>query len=102
MLHAVDHRFAVACIRQGGQGADNGHVFADGISALSVGIRCVRADRVGIVERDALFRHVCVCVDLPLCTAVSQGMRGYPQPVAIHVKSCTPHTKRLPTVEETQ
>ena len=38
MLHAVEHRFGVACTRQGGPRADNGHSVADRISALSVGI----------------------------------------------------------------
>ena len=74
MLHAVERRFGVACTRQGGPRADNGYNVADGISALSVGIGCARVDAVGIVERDELFRHV--CVDLPLCAAVSQGMKG--------------------------
>ena len=74
MLHAVEHRFGIACTRQGGPRADNGLNFAEGISALSVGIGCARAGAVGTVERDGLFRHVCVCVDLPLCAAVSQGM----------------------------
>ena len=32
------------------------------------------ADAFGTIERDGLFRHVCVCVDLPLCAAVSQDM----------------------------
>ena len=62
MLHAVEHRFGVACTRQGGPRTDSGHNFADGISALSVGIGCARADAVGTVERDWLFRRVCVCV----------------------------------------
>ena len=74
VLHAVEHCFGVACTRQGGPRADSGHNVADGISALSVGIGCARADAVDTVERDGLFRHVCVCVDLPLCAAVSQGM----------------------------
>ena len=74
MLHAVEHRFGVACTRQGGRRPDNGHNVADGISALSVGIGCARADAVGTAERDGLFSPVCVCVDLPLCAAVSQGM----------------------------
>ena len=70
MLHAVEHRFEVACTRQGCPRADNGHNVADGISTLSVGIECARANGVGTVERDGVFRHVCVCVDLPLCAAV--------------------------------
>ena len=70
MLHAVEHRFGVACTRQGCPRAYNGHKVADGISPLSVGIECARAIGVGTVERDGLFRHVCVCVDLPLCTSV--------------------------------
>ena len=74
MLHAGEHRFGVACTRQGGSRADSDHNVADGISALGVGIGCARANAVGIVERDGLFCNVCVCVDLPLCAAVSQGM----------------------------
>ena len=62
MLHAVEHHFGVACTREGGPRADNGHNFADGISALSVGNECARADAVGTVERDGLFRYVYVCV----------------------------------------
>ena len=76
ILHTVEHLFGVACARQGGPRVDNGHNVADGISALRFGIACARADAVGTVERDGLFRHVCVCVDLPLCAAVSQGMGG--------------------------
>ena len=74
VFHAVEHRFGVACIRQGGPRADNGHNVADGISALSVGIGYARADAVGTIERDGLFRRVCVYVGLPLCAAASQGM----------------------------
>ena len=74
MLHEVEHRFGVACTRQVCPRADNGHNVADGISVLSVGIGCVRANAVGTVKRDGLFRHVCVSVDLPLCAAVSQSM----------------------------
>ena len=76
MLHAVEHRFGVACTRQGSPRADNGHNVADGISALSVGIGCARADLVGTVERNGLFRHVCACVcgSPALCAAVSQCM----------------------------
>ena len=73
-FHAVEHRFRVACTRQGGPRADNGHNVADGIYALSVGIGCGRADAVGTVERDRLFRHVCVYAYLPQCTTVSQGI----------------------------
>ena len=62
MLHAVGHRLGVACTRQGGPRVDNGHNVADEISALSVGIGCARADAVGTVERDRLFRHVCAWV----------------------------------------
>ena len=47
-----------------------------GFSTLSVGNGCARADAVGTVERDGPFRPMCVCVDRPLCAAVSQGMRG--------------------------
>ena len=74
MLHAVEQRFRVACTRQGGPRADNGLNVAGGISALSIGIGCAWADAFGTIERDGLFRHVCVCVDLPLCAAVSQDM----------------------------
>ena len=75
MLPAVEHRFGVACTRQGGPRADNGHNVADGISALSAGDGCARTDAVSAVERDGLLRHARVCVDLPpLCVAVSQGM----------------------------
>ena len=74
MLHVVEHRFGVACTRQGGPRADKGHNAAHGISALIIGIGCARADTVGTVERDGLFHHVYVCVDLPLGAAASQGM----------------------------
>ena len=74
MVHAVEHRCGVACTCPGGPRADNGHDVADGISALSVGIGCGRADVVGTVERDGMFCLVCVCVDFPLCAAVSQRM----------------------------
>ena len=75
MLHAVEHRFGVACTRQGGPRAGNGHNFADGISALSVCVGCARAEAVGTVEKNGLLRHMGVCVDLPpLYAAVSQGM----------------------------
>ena len=62
MLHAVEHRFGFACTRQRDPRADDCHHFADGISALSVGIGCARAEAVGTVERDGLFRYVYVCV----------------------------------------
>ena len=38
MLHGVEHSFGVACTRQGGPRADNGHNVADEIFAPSVGI----------------------------------------------------------------
>ena len=62
MFHAVEYPFGVACTRQGGPRPDNGHNVADGISALNVGIGCARADVVGTVEKDGLFRPVCMCV----------------------------------------
>ena len=74
MVHAVEHLFRVACTRQGGPRAGNSRIVAYGISALSVGIGCARNDAVGTVQRDGPFRRVCMCVDLPLCAAVSQGM----------------------------
>ena len=74
MFHAVKHRFGVACTRYCSPRADDGHNVADEISALSADIGCARADAVGTVERDGLFRNVCVCVDLPLCTVASQRM----------------------------
>ena len=75
MIQAVEHLFGVACSRQGDPRAHNGHNVADGIppSALELG---APGPAVGTVERDGLFRHVCVCVDLPLSAAVSQGMPG--------------------------
>ena len=44
----------------------------------SVGVGYARADAVGTVERDGLFRQVCMCVrvDLPRRAAVSQGMKA--------------------------
>ena len=62
MLHEVEHRFGVACTRQGGPRADDGDNVADGIFALSDGIGCARADAVGAGEKNGLLRHVCECV----------------------------------------
>ena len=95
MLNAVEHSFGVEGTRQGGPRADNGHNIADGISALSVGIGCTRADAVGTVDRDGLLRHVCVCVWIPSRCALQRHRvcEGYPQPVAFHDKNCTPHLK---------
>ena len=67
MLHAVEHRFGVACTRQGAPRVDSDQKVADGISALSVGIGCARADLVGTFARDGLFRLVCVCVWISRC-----------------------------------
>ena len=62
MLYAVEHLFGVACSRQGGPQDDNGRNLADGISALSVGPGCARADAVGTVERYRLFHQLRVCM----------------------------------------
>ena len=56
ILHAVEHGFGVACTRQGGPRVNNGHNIVNGISTLSVGIGCARADAVGTVERDGLLQ----------------------------------------------
>ena len=89
MLRAVEHRFGVACTHRGGLRAENGHNVADGISTLSVGIGCARADAVGTVERDGLFRHVCVCVvcgsPAMRCMQCHRACEEYPQPAAMHV-----------------
>ena len=51
-------------------------VFADGISALSVGIGCAMVDAYNRHRRERWAVPPCVrvCEDLPLCAAVSQGM----------------------------
>ena len=103
VLHAVDRRFGVARSRQGDLRADKGHTVADGISALSVGIGCARADAVGTVKKDGLFRHVGVRVRISRCALqCHKACEGYLQPAAIHVKSCTPRYKSLHTAKETQ
>ena len=41
-----------------------------------VGMGSARADAVGIVEKDGMFLQVCVFVNVPLYSAVSQTMWG--------------------------
>ena len=77
-----------------GSRVGDGHDFADGTSALSVGIACARADAVGTVERDGCFA-VCACVrvDLPPRAAVSQSMEvsaASPQLLIVTVKILNP------------
>ena len=76
MLQAVEHLFGVACSRQGDPRAHNGHNVADGMSALSIGIGCAPGLAVGTVERDGLFRHVCVCGSPAKRCSVTGHVRG--------------------------
>ena len=109
MLQEVEHRFGVACTPQGGPRADNDDNVADGISALSVGMGCARADAVGTVERDGLFRHACVYVWICMCgspavrysSSVTGHVRGFLSPQQFTSKA-VPHKKSLPTIRETQ
>ena len=87
MLHAVVHRFGVACTRQGGTRADNGHNAADGISALRVGIGCARVDAVGTVKGDGLFRHVCVCGSFAVRCSVTGHVRVIRSPQQFTLKT---------------
>ena len=87
MLHAIEHCFGVACTRQGGPRPDIGHNVADGISALSVGIGCARADAVGTVEKDGLFRPVCVCGSPAVCCSVTGHVRGIRSPQQLTLKA---------------
>ena len=88
-LYAVEHRFGVACTRQGGPRADNAHNVADGIAALRFGTGCARAEAVGTSERDGLFRHVCahVCGSPAVRCSVTGHVRGIRNPQQFTAKA---------------
>ena len=72
-LHAVAQRFGVPCTRQGGPRANNDHNVADGSPPPALALVAPRLTP-SAPSRERWAVSPCVCVDVPLCAAVSQGM----------------------------